>query len=839
MKRYLSGCEKKKRKKENEQFVEKLPKISAFLQQTSSSAQEASTSADIFSNSNDAASCSSSGDNLACETPAATSSRIDIEEEGTEEEDNQCSDHDTATESVSESSLLSEDPSLWPEKLTDRERVEIVKKGPVQIKNFPFPPNSDQPPRKFTKENYSMTMRNGEKINRKWLLYSVSADAVYCFGCRVFGESKTALSSNGFRSWKHLSEHLRMHEKSKDHTANMEKWLHLAERLKLDATIDSVNQQLINQEMSHWKMVLRRLFAIVCHLAERNLAFRGHSEHLYEPRNGNFLGQVELMAQFDPVLNEHLMRIKNNDRKHHYLSKQIQNEMIAVIAQKTRNAVVALVQKAKYFAIIMDCTPDNSHTEQLSIVFRIVNCESDVGVSIEEHFIGFVDVHDTTGKGLFDTFIDLLNKLQLNISDCRGQAYDNGSNMKGKHQGVQKRVLDVNHKALYVPCGSHNLNLVICDAAQSSIQSVSFFGLLQRVYTLFSSSVQRWEIMQEHVDLTVKSLSATRWECRIDSVKAMRYQMPQFIKALEAVLNHAMGKKDAETVSSCKGILKELQTWKFLTCLVVWYNILFQVNHISKLFQSPKVSIETLQRETNALQESLQEYRETGLKSAQTEAREIAEKLDVEMELPEERQRTTTKRCLYEGREETKSTPEERFNREFFLPLIDKALCSIRDRFAQTKVFFDLYGFLYSLDHMRKAVSEGTLAVSCQKMEVETDDVDGADLEREIMAAIRGFPSLSSPTDMLSYIFRENLLDCYPNLSIALRVLLTLPVTVASGERSFSALKLIKTYLRSTMSQERLSDLAVISIEQHVRRKLDMEDVITAFANAKARKVKF
>lgn len=98
------------------------------------------------------------------------------------------------------------------------------------------------------------------------------------------------------------------------------------------------------------------------------------------------------MAQFDPVLNEHLMRIQNNERKDHYLSKQVQNEMISVIAQKTRDAVVALIKKAKYFAVIMDCTPDNSHTEQLSIVFRIGNCEKDVGVSIEEHFL-FIDIY--------------------------------------------------------------------------------------------------------------------------------------------------------------------------------------------------------------------------------------------------------------------------------------------------------------------------------------------------------------------------------------------------------------------------------------------------------------
>jgi hypothetical protein len=56
--------------------------------------------------------------------------------------------------------------------------------------------------------------------------------------------------------------------------------------------------------------------------------------------------------------------------------------------------------------------------------------------------------------------------------------------------------------------------------------------------------------------------------------------------------------------------------------------------------------------------------------------------------------------------------------------------------------------------------------------------------------------------------------DCYPNVSIAYRVLLTVFATVASAERCFSKLKLIKMYLRSSMSHERLNDLANLSIEK-------------------------
>ena len=73
----------------------------------------------------------------------------------------------------------------------------------------------------------------------------------------------------------------------------------------------------------------------------------------------------------------------------------------------------------------------------------------------------------------------------------------------------------------------------------------------------------------------------------------------------------------------------------------------------------------------------------------------------------------------------------------------------------------------------------------------------------------------------------------------AFLIFLTLPVTVASAERSFSKLKLIKSYLRSTMSQERLSGLAIISIENARATQLELKGQIKEFFfKKKARKVK-
>ena len=67
----------------------------------------------------------------------------------------------------------------------------------------------------------------------------------------------------------------------------------------------------------------------------------------------------------------------------------------------------------------------------------------------------------------------------------------------------------------------------------------------------------------------------------------------------------------------------------------------------------------------------------------------------------------------------------------------------------------------------------------------------------------------------------------------------TVPITVATAEKSFSKLKLIKNFLQSSMSQERLSALALLSIENEQAKNLDFRKVIQKFASAKAKQKNF
>ena len=116
-------------------------------------------------------------------------------------------------------------------------------------------------------------------------------------------------------------------------------------------------------------------------------------------------------------------------------------------------------------------------------------------------------------------------------------------------------------------------------------------------------------------------------------------------------------------------------------------------------------------------------------------------------------------------------------------------------------------------------------------------DIDGLDLfsELNVLKEILQI-KYYTPIDILNYIKR---LDSFPNTCITYRILLTIPITIASTERSFSKLKLIKSYLRSTMSQERLSGLAVLSIKKKMLEELEYKILISQFASQESRKIDF
>lgn len=97
--------------------------------------------------------------------------------------------------------------------------------------------------------------------------------------------------------------------------------------------------------------------------------------------------------------------------------------------------------------------------------------------------------------------------------------------MRGKNKGVQARLLEIN-------VGLIPSIWIVADAAKVSIDAISYFGTLHKLYNLFSASTQGWAILKKHVDITLKMWSDTRWESKVKSVEPLRYQTAAVREAL-------------------------------------------------------------------------------------------------------------------------------------------------------------------------------------------------------------------------------------------------------------------------------------------------------------------
>lgn len=202
---------------------------------------------------------------------------------------------------------ISTDPELWGA-ITDHVREVAVSQGPAAYQNrAPKYPASvrdigiGSKTRSLINDLLHCCLPNNKVVSREWLIYSPSAGMVYCFACKLLSSQCNAFTS-GFSDWRH-PERISDHEKSANHRHSM---LDLLRRSKNVGTVDASLRRQRDAEEKYWKEVLRRIVAVIKFLSERGLAFRGDDELLCSSSNGNYLGLLELIAQFDPFLREHI-----------------------------------------------------------------------------------------------------------------------------------------------------------------------------------------------------------------------------------------------------------------------------------------------------------------------------------------------------------------------------------------------------------------------------------------------------------------------------------------------------------------------------------------------------
>ena len=775
--------------------------------------------------------------------------------EAAENDDNVDSNQDTANVMLSQVNeknwnILS-DASFWNVPVPDNFRVEIIKRGSpsFQNKDGPFCVVTRQDEkakgdvRKLTKQWFYKMMPNGEKILRSWMVYSPVSEKLYCFCCRLFAANVTETTSKfitGFDKWWKLSPKLHNHETSEEHLGCLEKWKTLAAGLRRHKTIDAESIAIMDREKKKWRDILHRLLDITLFLAKQNLAFRGHNEDEASLNRGNFLEMVEMLSKYDPVLKEHLMRLTRSTctvkASVSYLSPETQNQFINVLANQVKEILVKDIKTARYFGIMFDSTPDISHTDQMSEVIRYVKIHNGK-VEVKEVFLGFFPL---SGKKADDLSSDILTNLKrdgLDIMMCRAQGYDNAATMSGIHGGVQAILKRKNKKAIFNGCVDHSLNLCGQHSFAENASCVTFFGTLEGIFSFFAASTHRWDVLIEHTGMSVKRLSTTRWSAHYAAVKPVKDKFDECMAAIEALCDPS---ENLDTRGTAQGLLHAVGDFTFICYLYLWADLLEEVNLTQQYLQTKGLTLDKVVTKLEALRLFLYEKRSHLVEHAIEQAFSKSDQYGISVE----RRLRFKKRMAGEQLRDAGLSLREENSREM-LECIDRFHSELQMRSKAIKEVADMFAAVQPKSLL--SASQEELLVSVPKLTSFYDELSEDELLKEIPRFRRHLKAADidlhkamdwSLFDVLQFIAEWDFLESLPILSLSLQLFLTICVSVASCERSFSKLKLIKNYLRSIMGQSRLSDLALLSIESETVKDIDFDEVIDRFAALKTRKGK-
>ena len=583
------------------------------------------------------------------------------------------------------------------------------------------------------------------------------------------------------------------------------------------------------------RLKLMSILKAIVFCGKQVISLRGHHEHGGGPKTnpGNFRALLEFRVDAgDSVLADHFKTAAKNAQ---YSSPQIQNDLISCTGEWIRNQILAEVKKAKFFSVCADEAADCSNKEQLPLVLRFVDATN----SIREEFVDFFHCDTgTAGSALADKILEALRGYGLDISYLRGQAYDGAGNMAGKYSGVAAIIQSNFPKAVYVHCAAHSLNL--CVVAACKIQAVkNMMGTMVEICLFFSNSPKRQLELEKNIQSIqgatankLVNLCKTRWVARIDALEVFFSLFPAVVRTLEVISEGGDTGWNQDSRRSADSLLICITKFQFLIAFVVTKQCLEYIKGLTVSLQKRAKDICQAYSEVNTIVTALNEVRsdiDVKHKVWHDMAITLGEKVDApEPQLP--------RRCGHQtARNNTPGdTPESYYRRTISIPFLDELIAYLKSRFSDIQQKAIMGMTIVPSVLMDETTPTSSLSDLLQQY---SDDLPNpSSLETELHMWRCKWNSSSTPlpdTPADALVFASETI--FPNIHCLFRLICTLPVTSCECERSISVLRRLKTYLRSSMGQERLSGLALMHI--HYGMEFDLDEIINIFARKRPRRM--
>ena len=435
--------------------------------------------------------------------------------------------------------------------------------------------------------------------------------------------------------------------------------------------------------------------------------------------------------------------------------------------------------------------------------------------------------------------------MNLPLSKLRGQCYDGASAMSGAKSGVAMKIREEEPRAVYTHCYGHSVNLAICDAVKQSKPIKNALETTHEITKLIKHSPRREGIFKNIKSASdaigdnhspgVRVLCPTRWTVRADSLASIICNYAALQHTWEEAVDVA---RDTETKARIGGVSAQMTKFNFLFGTFLGEMLLRHSDNLSKTLQKKSISAAEGQQVGRMVIDTLQSLRtEDSYDLFWAKVSTMAETADIDVEEPQlPRRRKTPKRFddgLTSG--EFHDSPKV-YYRQLYYEAIDSIVSSLKDRFDQPG-----YGVYCRLEELliKASCKEDFKASFDFVCSFYKDDFDSDLLCAQLKTFGLDFQAYKEQTTVLKPTIFD-IRDYFKSLSHAQRqlldqvcravqLILVMPATNATSERSFSALRCVKGYLRSTMGQQRLNNLMVLHVHRDRTDSLNLIDVANDF----------
>lgn len=166
-----------------------------------------------------------------------------------------------------------------------------------------------------------------------------------------------------------------------------------------------------------------------------------------------------------------------------------------------------------------------------------------------------------------------------------------------------------------------------------------------------------------------------------------------------------------------------------------------------------------------------------------------------------------------------------------YFPIIDTAIAELKMRFSpdNMNVLMGIKALCPVSDNFLDFESLSPLAKHYES-NLELLKIELLQL-KSIISRKKEISKFSPLTILETLTFVDRYADAFFETMRLLKIAASIPVASAEAERSFSKLRLVKSYLRTTMSTERLSDIIIIAAHKSRAKMIDLDIVVDQFGS--------